>query len=169
MSDELSVQDVQARVEEDAIVVRIEMANDSDRTLHAYSQSRRLLYDDATRALRVGLTDRDADTSSDASTFVLPEFTSVDPHGSTTIELRLPRVLTRIAGANEQGAPVIERFRIDDADEVAVEVGWSDTPFYRDPRAAAAAGAAHPAAQLRSWERGLATGRAPLAKGPSAG
>ena len=68
-----------------------------------------------------------------------------------------PGVLTRIAGANEQGAPVIERFRIDDADEVAVEVGWSDTPFYRDPRAAAAAGAAHPAAQLRSWERGLAT------------
>jgi hypothetical protein len=114
------------------------------------------------------LTDRHADTSSDASTFVLPEFTAVDPHGTTTLELRLPRVLTRIAGANDQGAPVIERFRIDEADDVEVEVGWSDTPFYRDPRPKLAEDA-HPVAQLRTWERGLATARAPLAKGPSAG
>jgi hypothetical protein len=168
MSDDLSVQEVQARVEDDAIVVRIELHNDSDRALHAYRQSRRLLYDDASRALNVGLTDRGADTAEDASTFVLPEFTSVDPHSSTTIELRLPRVLTRIAGANDQGAPVLERFRIDEADEVEVEVGWSDTPFYRDPRTALARDA-HPAAQLRDWESGLATARAPLAKGPSAG
>ena len=82
--------------------------------------------------------------------------------------LRLPRVLTRIAGANNQGAPVIERFRIDEADDVDVEVGWSDTPFYRDPRPKLAEDA-HPAAQLRTWERGLATARAPLAKGPPAG
>ena len=133
MSDELSVQAVQAHVEDDAIVVRIELHNDSDRALHAYRQSRRLLYDDA-----------------------------------TTIELRLPRVLTRIAGANDQGAPVLERFRIDEADEVEVEVGWGDTPFYRDPRPALARDA-HPAAQLRNWESGLATARAPLAKGPAAG
>ena len=168
MSDELNVKELQAQVEDDAIAVRLELANDSDRTVHAYRQSRRLLYDDATRTLHIGLTDRHADTSSDASTFVLPEFTAVDPHGSTTIELRLPRVLTRIAGANDQGAPVIERFRIDEADDVEVEVSWSDTPFYRDPRPKLAEDA-HPVAQLRTWERGMATARAPLAKDPSAG
>ncbi len=168
MSDELKVKALQAHVEADAIAVRVELANESDRTVHAYRQSRRLLYDDATRTLRVGLTDRHADASSDASTFVLPQFTAVDPHGTTAIELRLPRVLTRIAGANDQGAPVIERFRIDEADDVEVEVGWSDTPFYRDPRPKPAA-EAHPAAQLRTWELGLATARAPLAKGPAAG
>jgi hypothetical protein len=168
MSDDLNVKALQAQVEEDAIAVRVELTNESDRTVHAYRQSRRLLYDDATRTLRVGLTDRHADTSSGASTFVLPEFTAVDPHGTTTIELRLPRVLTRIAGANEQGAPIIERFRIDEADDVEVEVGWSDTPFYRDTRPKLAEDA-HPAAQLRRWERGLATARAPLAQGPSAG
>jgi hypothetical protein len=162
MSEDLTLRSVHGQVGE-SIVVRLELTNNSDRTLHAYRVARKVLYDPATGTLQVGLTDREADsTTEDASTFVLPEFTSIDPHGSTTIELQLPRVLTRIGGVSAQGAPVIERVPIHEATEVMVEVGWSDTPFYRDPRPARQEDA-HPAVQLRTWERGLAIGRAPLA------
>jgi hypothetical protein len=159
--DDLTLGSVNAQVEDEAIVVLIELTNDSDRTIHAYRQARRVLYDPATTTLQVGLTDRAADTTRDASAFVLPEFTAVDPHGSTTIELRLPRILTRIGGVSAEGAPLIERVPIHEAKQVVLEVGWSDTPFYEDPRALPAK--AHPARQLSNWERGLATGRFPVA------
>jgi hypothetical protein len=159
MTDELEIGALTARVQDDAIVVRLELVNDSDRTLHAYGQARRVVIDPATGVLVVGLTDREADTDGDASTFVLPAFTAVDPHGTTTVELRVPRAVTRITGATAQGAPVLERIPLDQATEIQAEVAWSDTPFYQDPRAAQAE-AAHPAAQLRRWERGLATARA---------
>jgi hypothetical protein len=162
MSDELALGSVEARVEDEAIVVRAELKNDSDRTIHAYRQARRVLYDPATQTLQVGLTDRAADSTEEGGSFVLPELTTVDPHGSTMIELRLPRVLTRIGGVSAQGAPVIERVPIHEAAEVVLEVGWSDTPFYEDPRAVP--GEAHPAVQLRNWERGLAVGRVPIAR-----
>lgn len=163
MSEDLTLGSLRADVEDEEIVVRVELTNDSDRTMHTYREVRRVLYDATTGTLRVGLTDRGADTSGVASSFVLPGFSAVDPHGSTTIELRLPRVLTRIGGVTPQGAPVIERVPIHEATEVLVEVGWSDTPFYRDPRRVRADNA-HPAAQLVSWERGLATARAPLTR-----
>jgi len=167
MSEDLTLGSVRGQVDDDAIVINIELTNSSDRTLHAYRDARRVLYDPATGILRVGLTDRGSDATGNASSFVLPDLTSVDPHGSTTIEVRLPRVLTQIGGVTAQGAPVIERVPIDEATEVAVDVGWSDTPFYADARPSRPE-AAHPAAQLRAWERGLATGRAPLTR-PAAG
>jgi hypothetical protein len=167
MSEDLTLSSVRGQVDDDAIVISVELTNSSDRALHAYRDARRVLYDPATGTLRVGLTDRGADTTGNAGSFVLPDFVAVDPHGSTTIELRLPRVLTRISGVSAQGAPVIERVPIHEATEVTIEVGWSDTPFYADARPSRPEGA-HPAAQLRAWESGLATGRAPLTR-PAAG
>lgn len=161
MTEDLAIGSVRAEVTDEAIVVRVELSNDSDRTLHAYRDARSVRYDAATGLLRVGLTDR-AGEPTQASTYVLPGFTAIDPHSSTTIDVRLPAVLTRISGVNAQGAPVIERVPIHEATEVVVEVGWSDSPFYRDTRVSPEG--AHPARQLVNWERGLATARAPLVR-----
>ena len=163
MSDELTLGSVKARVTDEAIVLTIELVNDTDRTLHAYREARRVQYDEASGTLRVGLTDREASANGTSGSFVLPRMASVDPHGTATIEVRLPRVITRIGGVTAQGAPLIERVPIHEAGEVLIELGWSDTPFYKDPRTAARR-KAHPAKQLARWERGLATGRAKMTR-----
>jgi hypothetical protein len=160
MSDELVLGAVDARLEPEAIVVSVELVNRSDRTMHAYGASRGLGYDPASRTLQIRLTDRGSRASGHAGSFVLPQFTAVDPHGSTTIELRLPRTITRIGGVGARGAPLIERVPIHEAHQVLVDVGWSDTPFYPDPRPTKA----HPAAQLEAWERGLASGRGSISR-----
>jgi hypothetical protein len=147
-------------VDPEAIVVSVELVNRSDRTVHAYRATRGLGYEPTSRTLRILLTDRGLRPIGDAGSFVLPQFTAVDPHGSTTIELHLPRTLTQIAGIGARGAPIIERVPIEEAHEFLVEVGWSDTPFYRDPRPTKA----HPAAQLHAWERGLARGRGSISR-----
>jgi hypothetical protein len=154
MSEDLVLR-ADARLEPEAIVVTIELVNRSDRTVHAYRASRGLSYEPASGTLRIRLTDRGSRAPGNAGSFVLPQFTAVDPHGSTTIELRLPRTITRIGGVGARGAPLIERVPIHKAHEVLVDVGWSDTPFYPDPRPMKT----HPAAQLQAWERGLASGR----------
>ena len=155
MSEDLVLGAVDARVEPEAIVVSVELVNRSERTVHAYRASRGLGYEPASRTLRIRLTDRGSQAIGNAGSFVLPQFTAVDPHSSTTIELRLPRTITRIGGVGARGAPLIERVPIHEAREVHVDVGWSDTPFYPDPRPTKA----HPATQLQAWERGLASGR----------
>jgi hypothetical protein len=155
MSDGLVLGAVDARLEPEAIVVSVELVNRSDRTVHAYRASRGLAYEPASGTLRIRLTDRGTRPPGRTGTFVLPQFIAVDPHGSTTLELRLPRAITRIAGVGARGAPILERVPIHEAREVMVDVGWSDTPFYADPRPTRG----HPGLQLQSWERGLASGR----------
>ena len=160
MSEDLALGAVDARVDPEEIVVSVELVNRSDRTVHAYRATRGLGYEPASRTLRILLTDRGLRPIGHAGSFVLPRFTAVDPHGSITIELRLPRTLTHIAGIGARGAPLIERVRIDEAREFLIEVGWSDTPFYRDPRPTKA----HPAAQLQAWERGRASSRGSISR-----
>lgn len=155
MSEELVLGTVDARLEAEAIVVTIELVNRSDRTMHAYRTSRGLSYERVSRTLRIRLTDHGSQTVRNTGSFVLPRFTAIDPHSSTAIELRLPRTITRIGGVGPRGAPLIERVPIHEAHEVLVDIGWSDTPFYPDPRSTKT----HPAAQLQTWERGLASGR----------
>jgi hypothetical protein len=164
MSEDLVLRAVDARLEPEAIVVTVELVNRSDRTVHAYRASRGLGYEPASGTLRIRLTDRGSQAAGNAGSFVLPQFTAVDPHGSTTIELRLPRTITRIGGVGARGAPLIERVPIHEAHEVLVDVGWSDTPFYPDPRPTKA----HPAAQLQTWERGLASGRGSISRAANA-
>jgi hypothetical protein len=164
MSEDLVLGVVDARVEPEAIVVSVELVNRSDRTVHAYRASRGLGYEPASRTLRIRLTDRGSQAIGNAGSFVLPQLTAVDPHRSTTIELRLPRTITRIGGVGARGAPLIERVPIHEAREVLVDVGWSDTPFYPDPRPTKA----HPAAQLQAWERGLATSRGSISRAANA-
>jgi hypothetical protein len=166
MPDELTPNAMQlgttsAAVEESSIVLTIELVNDSDRTMHAYQDARRVVFDDVTGVLHVGLTDRAGEDNGRSSSYVMPNFTSIDPHGMTTITVRVPRVLTRIAGASGKGGVRLERIAIDQAAEVSVEVAWSDTPFYPDPRRLEA-GQAHPSAALRRWERGVAIAQTPL-------
>ena len=84
MSEDLVLGAVDARVEPEAIIVRVELVNRSDRTVHAYRSSRGLGYESASRTLRIRLTDRGSQAMiGNAGSFVLPQFAAIDPHSST--------------------------------------------------------------------------------------
>lgn len=164
MDDEIAVNSVRGHDNGDRLSVAVELRNDSARTMHAFRDARTASYDPITKTLHVGLVAGEA-TSDTSGSFLLPNFTSVDPGSSTTIELALPRFLTRLNGATDAGAPIIERIPIHEATEVTVDVAWSDTPFYPDPRAADVGKSRMVHDQLRSWQRGVAQGRGTLDRG----
>ena len=160
MNGEMAIRSVRGRDTGSTLAISVELRNDSDRTLHAVREARRVTYDPIARVLDVGVVPGQPEPQT--SSFVLPSFTSVDPHSSMTIEVALPRFLTRLNGATPQGAPIIERVPIHEATAVTVEVAWSDTPFYRDPRQTGMGTDRPIAEQLRNWQSGIAEGRGTL-------
>ena len=160
MSDELKIGKVEMHDDGEHLIVNIELQNTSaTRTLHAYAHPRKIDYDPASKTLKIELTDRNANPEILSGTFLLPRLTSVDPNGTTTLTVTLPRFITRLAGTNEQGAPAFEQLPIHEAERVEVQVGWSDAPFYSDPRSARRGRKQqHIVEQLKSWESGVARG-----------
>jgi hypothetical protein len=133
------------------LIVEIKLRNSSStRTLHAYATARNLHYDAATRTLTVLLSDRLTEDVQ-GSIFVHPRFVPVDPGGETTVRLRLPRFLTRMVPGQNMPAPKLEKIPIHEATSIQVEVDWSDTPFYADPRAQRT-----PPQQLVHWTKSTA-------------
>jgi hypothetical protein len=155
----LSVEDVSLQRREERAILRISVHNDSDRPLHAYATARRIEYDPETRALRVELTDANRGPMPLGATFVRPKFVAVDPGGDRTIELNLPEVMHRISSESTSDSLAFEALPIHDATSVAVEVAWSDTPFYPDVREAHGRS---PLEQMKGWQKGAARGEVRL-------
>ncbi len=154
MKGEIEVGNIEFHDDGQNLIVKVEIRNTSDRTLHAYASVRGLKYDSATKALTVLLTDRGLAEKPHVSNFNRPRFTSVDPKGQTVISLSLPRFLTRMAASEREYEPKIETLPIHEATTMRVEVAWSDKPFYPDPRDKRNS----MRAQLVEWERGIAKG-----------
>lgn len=154
MKGEIEIGEVEFHDDGEHLVVTMELRNTSDVTLHAYSSLRGMRYDEATGVLHLFLTDRNF-AEKRGTTFIRPRFTSVDPNGRASISLSLPRFLTRLAPSETKVEPKIERPAIHQATAVDVELAWSDTPFYPDPRDKKKS----MREQLVTWERGVASGR----------
>lgn len=132
------------------LIVKVQVKNPSDRTLHLYASPRGMRYDEATKVLRILLSDENLGENAPGSIFVLPRFTTVDAHGQAEITLKLPRFLTRLAPGAGQTSPKLERLPIHEAAAVEVDISWSDKPFYSDPRKKKTA----VREQLVSWQSG---------------
>lgn len=134
---------------EDKLTLPLTLDNPLDRTIHVYGSPRGMRYDAATKTLTVLLTEQGLEEPPLGTTFNRPRFVSVDAGGSREIRLTLPRVLSHL-GVNSQipGEPAIEVEPIHEAETVQVEVGWSDQPFYFDPRDKKKS----TGQQLREWE-----------------
>ena len=142
------------------LTVNIELRNPSNRTLHAYAVVRKIDYDPATKTLKLELTDRNVSTDLIAGMFVLPRLTTIDPNGTATVTIKLPRVITRLAASAEDKQPAFEQLPIHEAQNVEVHIAWSDKPFYADERPAKGAARKRDVIdQLRNWEKGLAVAR----------
>jgi hypothetical protein len=119
---------------EKAMTLRIWLQNPSARTMHAYATLRAVRYDASTKTLEVQLSDRGLQEMGPAGSFVLPRFTPVDAQGQATIEVPLPRTIARLKPGKNMIAPIVEELPAHEAERVEVEVAYSGTPFYRDPR-----------------------------------
>ncbi len=145
--------------------LELELFNPSERTLHLYRTRRATRYDPVSRVLQVQLSDRGLDPHQHAGSFLWPRFTSIDPGGRTKFGLPLPRVITRVKPSQVKlRTPVIESLPAWQAQLVDIEVAWSGTPFYDDPRPKAGG----PRARLTAWATGHATFRL-VRPGPSGG
>lgn len=158
MTNELQI--ASAEMHEDLdhkkLVVHVQLRNPGNRTLHAYASVRALRYDEATKTLSVQLSDRGLREMGPSGTFQLPRFTSIDPHGETMLELSLPRTIARLKPGHNQISPVVEEFPAYQAEQLEVEVAYSGTPFYRDPRPKTGK---TPRKMMIDWSEGYATHR----------
>jgi hypothetical protein len=156
MTPELEIAVSQLHDDGTRLALRVNLHNPADRTLHAYASLRALRYDPTTSVLEVQLSDRGlAEQPWMTGTLAMPRFTSVDPGGDTILELSVPRVITRLAPGQNQISVTFERRLAHEARYVDLEIAWSDTPFYADPRRKTAG----PRASLVAWARGFARHR----------
>lgn len=146
-----------ARIDDDGKKLRltVEVENPSTRTLHLYRTLRAVRYDRASRRLEVQLSDRGLEEPLHLGNFIFPRFTSVDPGGRTRFTIPVPRVITRVKpGQVDVRTPEIEALPAHEAAIIDIEIAWSGTPFYRDPRPGRG-----PRAMLVAWAQGYATFR----------
>jgi hypothetical protein len=131
---ELKIEDVALQDDAKQLRLRVSLQNPGERTLHAYATPRALRYDTGTRTLEVQLSDRGLRDTNRSSMFVYPKFIAVDPNSATTLELSLPRMIARFKAGQREIAPVVEELPAHEAKHVDVEIAYSGTPFYQDPR-----------------------------------
>jgi hypothetical protein len=152
---DLNVEAVEANDDGKNLNLTIRLRNDSNQTLHAQTNVRGIHYDAATKELRFQLTDRALIGGVPPSWYILPKTVAIDAHSTGTVELKQSRYVTRISPASSGDLPTIEQLPAHEADSIAVEVAWSDKPFYSDPRRKTKS----MAEQVVAWERGVAKGR----------
>ena len=165
MTQELQVTVTEVRDDGESLVLEINLHNPTERTLHAYATVRAIRYDPATQVVEVQLSDRGLSEPWLAGLFIRPRFTSIDPSGDTVLALSVPRVITRLAPGQNQISATFERHPVHEAQYVDVEVAWSGTPYYPDPRRRAAG----PRAALVAWAQGFARHRYPRNRGNAVG
>jgi len=134
MKNELQITDAALQDDSKHLALRLSIQNPSDRTLHACATVRALRYDSATHTLEVQLSDRGLRDRTTGSMFIHPKFTAVDPNSETTLELSLPRKIARFKPGAKQIAPIVEELPAYEAKNIDVEIAYSGTPFYSDPR-----------------------------------
>ncbi len=126
---------VESMVEaDDGVELEIRIRNPLDRAAHYISDVRAMIFDPATRRLRVQLSDQGREMPP-GSIAMEPRFRMIDPHSEALIKVRLPKTIVKLADApSPAGEVVFEEHTIADADEIELEIGWADTPYYSDPR-----------------------------------
>ncbi|MGH9968516.1 MAG: hypothetical protein ACREBG_11905 [Pyrinomonadaceae bacterium] len=122
------------READDGFELAVRLRNPIDRPIHYISDVRAMIFDPATRRLRVQLSDQGR-AIPPGGVLMLPRFRTIDPQSEALVNVRLPKTIVKLAETQSPGGEVLfEEHAVADADEIELEIGWSDTPFYPDPR-----------------------------------
>lgn len=119
---------------EDRVELAVRLRNPLDRAIHCIADVRGVIFEPATRRLRVQLSDQGREIPP-GGVLMLPRTRTIDPHSEAVMKVRLPKTIVKLASApSPTGEVVFEEHAIADAVEIELDIGWSDTPFYPDPR-----------------------------------
>lgn len=133
---------------EDAFEVAVRFRNPLDRAVHYIADIRGMIFDPATRRLRVILSDQGFEESP-GSIGMEPRFGTVDPQSEAVATIRLPKTIVKLAETpSPEGEVRFEEHAVGDAEAIDVEIGWADTPYYSDPREKARG-----TAPISAWEQ----------------
>jgi hypothetical protein len=117
-----------------AFEITVRVQNPLDRAIHYIADVRAMVFDPATRRLRVQLSDQGREMPP-GGVMILPRIRRVDPNSEAATTVRLPKTIVKLAATPAPGGEVLfEEHAIADAEEIELDIGWSDTPFYADPR-----------------------------------
>lgn len=122
-----------ARPTNEGVELVVRLRNPLARAVHYISDVRAMIFDPGTRRLRVQLSDRGREPPP-GGMMVLPRFRTVDPGAETVTTIRLPRTIVKLAEGGPPGELRFEEHVVADAVAIDVEIAWSDTPYYTDPR-----------------------------------
>lgn len=157
----IAIRGVTASTEEGKFVVRIKVHNPATRTLYAYASPRRILYDSATGMLTICLHDHHVEEGSVISRHLpQPRIVPLEGNAVSEVTLSIPPIIRRVRAATERGGAggVVEELRVNEANEVRVEVAHQDTPFYYNPKE-------DNARQLKKWGKVVASGTFKISPG----
>ena len=114
--------------------VTFRLKNDADRAVHYIADVRTIRFDPGIGRLVVGLSD-EGRVLLPSMANIHPNFKVVDPGSEAELKLTLPLQIRKLADAPApDGSVAFESQDLTSATEIVVEVAWSDTPFYGDPR-----------------------------------
>jgi hypothetical protein len=119
---------------EDTVELSLKISNPLDRAIHYISDVRGVLVDPSTGQVRVKLSEEGLELPP-GGIAMEPRFRQVDPHSDAVVKVRLPKTIVKLAqGSSTGNEPEFEEHAIAEAPQIQVDIGWSDTPYYRDPR-----------------------------------
>lgn len=119
---------------DDGVELVVRLTNPSDWALHYIADVRAIIFDPATRRLRVQLSDRGRELLP-GGIAVEPRFRMIDPHSDASLTVPLPRTIVKLTDTpSPTGEAVFEEHAIADAANVELEIGWAPIPYYQDPR-----------------------------------
>jgi hypothetical protein len=136
------------RKTDDGFEISIRLTNPLNRAVHYVADVRGMIFDPATKRLRVLMSDQGFEVVP-GGVAVQPRFASVDPQSEAVATIRLPKTIVKLAETpSPPGEVLFEEHAIADAEAVDVEIGWADTPYYADPREKSRG-----AAPVSAWEQ----------------
>ncbi|PFV80062.1 hypothetical protein COL05_15770 [Bacillus sp. AFS059628] len=122
-----------AKRTDENIELVVRLSNTATRALHYIVDVRTRKYDPETRTLTLSLSDEGREVIPSAFA-TLPEFRYIDPESDAEILLKVPEKLIILSSTDPLGELAFEVHQLSDTEEVVVEVGCADVPFYKDTR-----------------------------------
>jgi len=114
--------------------ISIRLRNPLDRTIHYISDVRAMIFDPLTQRLRVQLSDRGREILL-VGIAMEPKFRMIDPQSEALIKVQLPKTIVKLSNVpSPTGEVRFEEHVIANAEEIEIDLGWADNPYYRDPR-----------------------------------
>lgn len=119
---------------DDGTELTIRLHNPLDRAIHYISDVRAMIFDTHTRRLRVQLSEQGLEMPP-GGIAMKPRFRQIDPRSKAETKVRLPKTIMKLSNVpSPTGDILFEEHAITEADEIVLEIGWADTPYYGDPR-----------------------------------